>query len=240
MLKRLGIALLITLTTSVYANGMRLPNPPAYPKSMQSPAPAPLTNLHPFQMTSYFGITAGYSKLDEGDRLSDIFDHSFKHSKVAGGGFIGFRFKPYMAVDLGYLYFMQNRYNDGSLSAVKVNLHAIHADLKLIIPLSSAHRGYAPVELFASGGAAYVFAKYELPSSLGVGKSRTNDALRPLASVGVSVHFSPLVSMDFTYTRIFGKDKLTTSNIAKNIKKTIPNGSLYSISFVFSGPVDLL
>lgn len=157
----------------------------------------------------YAGGALGWSNQD----LNMSGATSSQKDGLGGNAFAGYQFSPYIAAELGYLYFHNAK---ASYTTTSGNKHptttvlsgtskdqAADAVAKAILPLPNG------VDLYAKGGVAY--DDYSLTSSLSTSKggktvaisgTQSSDPIRPVGGLGVSYNITPNVSADLGWTHI--------------------------------------
>ena len=158
----------------------------------------------------YVGGQAGYSQAYLDKTLSQyegvgVNITRSSRSGLAGRVYGGYNLNKFLGVELGVAKYAEYKYNVSTGGSLKGNAYA--ADLLGVgtLPLGGNFN------LFAKGGMAYVEEKEKAHGTTGVtfGNGKTSDTdhfWRPELVLGASYDLSDSLSLNLSYSRIFGKE----------------------------------
>lgn len=157
--------------------------------------------------------------------------NAHNRSGLAGGLFVGYRFKPYAAFELGYDVFSAYRYSANVPSFINAstdfsrNFYDFDVLARVIAPCS-------PFYATVAGGLAVVLTSYT-----GIGSNGDATFGRPKLEFGLGGYLTHRVSLGVAYSRIFaGGDlaphvSLDNGNRLLSINKnTLPNINLITLN----------
>ncbi len=169
----------------------------------------------------YAGLQGGYGETDYGDNFLHAFNAangSVDEDGIAGRGYVGYQFNPYIGVESGYTRFSDNtyriNYSDSAGNAAHVDTkfetQQVDALLKVGMPFGcSGFRGDL------KGGAAYIMSDASADVSASSSSqsaaetvSKSEDTLVPAAGASLSYNFNKNLAADVSYLHAFGKSKL--------------------------------
>jgi len=192
----------------------------------------PVTTTSIYNPGFYIGVQAGLGRIDEGSGYKDAAnwvssypgaDTTTKDTTqggFAGRAFLGYSFNPYFALETGYTYLTNNKYNATWVSGgetdlsenVKFKTWAWDLLAKATLPLNDSW------DIYAKLGAAYVKANSSGTTDLNAGTEDvtsanfSNSAIRPAYGLGITYKFNATWSMDLAWNGIYGKSKTSFSS----------------------------
>lgn len=191
--------------------------------------PAPHSSGYPGY---YIGGKIGDGMVSESSVTADGVDF-FAHngSGVAGGIYVGYKFQPYIALELGYDVFSTYSYsaNLSSFVNASTNIRRSLSDLDVLLRLIAP---WSPFYVTAAGGLAVVMSSYA-----GIGTNGDSTFAEPKAEVGIGCYVSHLVSIGVSFSRIFGGGNFSPSVNVSSAgsflsvnKNTLPNMDLAAVN----------
>ncbi len=153
-------------------------------------------------------------------------------SGLAGGLWLGYRFKPYVAMELGYDVFSSYHYQAdlqhfvNASADITRNFYDFDLLARLIAPCS-------PFYATLAGGLAVILTSYT-----GIGSNGDASFARPKLEVGLGAYVTRRVSLGLAYSRIFAGGNIaptiTYVNNQQRLsvnKNTLPNINLATLNF---------
>lgn len=163
----------------------------------------------------YAGGELGWSNL----HFSDNPFNTQSGTGLGGGAQIGYQFNPYIAAELGYLYFHNVSQNFAPFGNANYKEQAGDLLIKGTLPLNNYF------SIYGKAGAAYVDSQTELSTSdlyfapngnvyNNAYFSQSTHPIRPVYGIGVSYNITPNVSADLGWTRIQRNNTIPNADIA--------------------------
>lgn len=180
----------------------------------------------------YVGADLGASRADDGDAFENAAkaypSYEVKQNGFGWRAFAGYNFSRNFAVEGGYTQYADNTYKAGIGAADAFDLtHKTSAwDLvaKAALPLADSNW-----DVYAKGGVAYQKTEYK-GSMLGDSGSDSRTDFRPIAGAGVAYNFDNGVTVDLSWTRVFGNGKTELRKDGLNQ----PDSDLVSVGLIYN------
>lgn len=171
----------------------------------------------------YLGAQLGESSSDyqnDSSGIQDFYDAnalygaSVDNKAFAGRAYLGYQFNKFVAAELGYTYLGDTEFNNIlGISGIDAALrqHAGDLSAKVMLPITRQF------EVFALGGAAYVYASPEDVSStaklLGYGNGSSEGSFTPTYGLGAEYDFTQHWGLDLTWRRFVGNGDIESNNL---------------------------
>lgn len=167
-----------------------------------------IQNAHPFYLRAQAGLMRQHLTEDKlrGNLATDVAKLSEeKNTDLAGRVAAGIKLTDSVALEAGYLKATNSKFDVKQLSnGIKVDevtskVDVIDVIAKAFVPVADN------VALFASGGLAYTMVNNDDNGNLLASYHHDENAFRPELGAGLAVNVAPNMTLDASYTQIFGK-----------------------------------
>ncbi len=170
----------------------------------------------------YFGFNGGYSDINyQSVTLPPYLDSSFftpgtNQSPIGLMGVIGYKFNPYLGLEVGYLYTF-NRYEQSlipisGVSWTQKNTDAVMLNPRFTLPLGLLSHGLSAVNIYVKGGAAYVMSAISADVAAGTpfdngeafSGTQSRNQIHPFYGAGLDFKMTDNFSLNLDWTHIMG------------------------------------